>query len=151
MTWDHSIVMPLAILFAATMAASPTPAAVLATLPPALAAAVRDYDDAQINGDTRAFDRLLADDYALVNSRAQVENKAQMIADYTAPGFHLAPYVVEQPIVRLWSGGAVVGGEVALSGTSDGAPFTGRIRFADVWRLRGGRWQVVFTEVTPVK
>lgn len=141
----------LTLLLAAVAVTSPTPAATLAQLPPALAKAVRDYDDAQIKGDAHALDRLLADEYALVNSRAQIEDKRQMIADYTTPGFRLDPYVVERPIIRQWAGGAVVGGEVALSGTSDGAPFKGRIRFADVWRLRDGRWQVVFTEVTPVR
>ncbi|MGI4792991.1 MAG: nuclear transport factor 2 family protein [Janthinobacterium lividum] len=142
--------MPALLLTAAAIT-SPTSAAVLAGLPPALAQAVRDYDEAQIRGDARALDRLLADDYALVNSRAEVEDKRQMIADYTAPGFHLDRYVVEKPIVRRWQDGAVVGGEVALSGMSDGAPFNGRIRFADVWRLKGGRWRVAFTEVTPIK
>ncbi|MEQ7874323.1 nuclear transport factor 2 family protein [Sphingomonas sp. ASV193] len=141
----------MTVLLIALAAASPTPANVLAQLPPALARAVGDYDDAQIRGDASALDRLLAPDYALVNSRAEVEDKKQMIADYTTPGFHLDPYVVERPIVRQWPGGAVVGGEVGLSGTSDGKPFKGRIRFADIWRLRKGRWQVIFTEVTPVK
>lgn len=143
--------MPALLLVLAAAVASPTPAAVLAELPPALARAVRAYDEAQISGDGRALGRLLAQDYALVNSRAEVEDKRQMIADYTAPGFHLDRYVVEKPIVRRWQGGAVVGGEVALSGTSSGAPFKGRIRFADVWRLARGRWQVAFTEVTPVR
>lgn len=141
----------LTFLLALAAATGSTPAAALAQLPPSLAQAVRDYDDAQIKGDARSLDRLLADDYVLVNSRAEIEDKRQMIADYTAPGFHLDPYVVETPIVRRWQGGAVVGGEVALSGTNDGRPFKGRLRFADVWRLRDGRWQVAFTEVTPVK
>lgn len=141
----------LTLFLVAAAATSSTPAATLAQLPPSLSRAVRDYDEAQIKGDAAALGRLLADDYTLVNSRAQIEDKRQMIADYTAAGFRLDPYVVEQPIVRQWPGGAVVGGEVALSGTSDGAPFKGRIRFADVWRLRAGHWQVVFTEVTPVR
>ncbi len=139
------------IFLAAAVASGPTPADVLARLPPALARAVRDYDAAQIGGDASALGRLLADDYVLVNSRAEIEDKRQMIADYTAPGFHLEPYGVEKPIVRRWPGAAVVGGEVTLSGTSEGKPFRGRLRFADVWRLREGRWQVAFTEVTPVK
>lgn len=140
----------LTVLLAAAVIASPTPATVVAGLPPALATAVRDYDEAQIRGDARALDRLLSDDYALVNSRAEVEDKRQMIADYTAPGFHLDRYVVEKPIVRRWPSGAVLGGEVALSGRSEGAPFQGRIRFADVWQLKGSHWQVAFTEVTPI-
>ena len=89
--------------------------------------------------------------YALVNSRGAVEDKRQMVADYTDPGFHLDPYVVAKPIVRQWPDSAVIGGEVTLAGTSDGKPFKRRLRFADIWRRRAGRWQVAFTEVTPVK
>ena len=143
--------MIVAVIVAATAAADPASAAVPAQLPPDLARAVRDYDEAQIKGDADALGRLLADDYTLVNSRAEIENKRQMIADYTAPGFRLKPYVIEQPIIRLWPGGAVMAGAVTLEGASDGAPFKGRIRFADVWQKRSGRWRVVFTEVTPIK
>ena len=141
----------LALLLTTVAAISPTPSAVLGALPVALARAVQAYDDAQINGDARALNRLLADDYALVNSRGEVEHKSQMIADYTATGFRLDPYMVERPIVRQWPGGAIVSGEVTLSGVSDGEPFKGRIRFADIWRLHGTRWQVAFTEVTAIK
>ncbi len=143
--------MMTAILNAAVVVASPTPAAVLRQLPPDLSRAVNDYDEAQIKGDGGAMGRLLADDYTLVNSRGQVESKDQLIADDTAPGFHLKPYVVEQPIVRMWRDGAVMGGAVTLEGFSAGAPFKGRLRFADVWRKQEGRWQVVFTQVTPLK
>lgn len=143
--------MPMSALLALATATSPTPSGVLTQLPPALAQAVRAFDDAQISGNAAALNRLLADDYALVNSHAEVENKRQMVGDYTAPGFRLEPYVVERPIVRLWQGGAVIGGEVRLRGSSEGKPFDGRLRFADVWRLREGRWQVVFTEVTPIQ
>ena len=138
-------------LAAAVAAASPTPAPVLAQLPADLAQAVRQFDDAQIKGDAAALNRLLADDYALVNSRAEIENKRQMVADYTSPGFHLDPYVVEHPIVRVWRDGAILGGEVTLKGASAGKPFRGRLRFADIWRRRAGHWQVAFTEVTPVR
>ncbi|MFI4963800.1 MAG: nuclear transport factor 2 family protein [Caulobacterales bacterium] len=119
-------------------------------LPPDLARAAADYDRAQSSGDRAALERLLAPDYTLVNSGAQVETRAQFIAESTAPGFTLKPFAVEDPVVRVWPDGAVLAGAVTLEGVSDGAPFKGRIRFADVWRKRRGRWQVVFTEVTRI-
>jgi ketosteroid isomerase-like protein len=119
-------------------------------IPQELARAIVDYDNAQIRGDRGALERLLADDYVLVNSHAQIENKAALIHDYTAPGSTLMPYVVEEKIVKIWADGAVLAGAVTLQGTSDGAPFKGRIRFADVWQKRGMKWQVIFTEVTPI-
>ncbi len=60
-----------------------------AGIPADLARAVKDYDDAQIKGDRPALQRLIADDYTLLNSAGKIEDKAKLIADYTAPGFKL--------------------------------------------------------------
>lgn len=118
------------------------------TLSPDLAKAAADYDRAQIKGDGAELGRLLADDYQLVNGACEIYSKAQFIADSTTPGSSLEPYVVSHAINRVWADGAVLSGEVHLKGTSGGKPFAIRTRFADVWRKRGGKWQVVFTEVT---
>ena len=137
------------------LAAALLPPAALATaphpmLPPALAKAVAEFDDAQVHGDAAALGRLLADDYVLVNSQAQTEDKAAFIRDYTAAGFTLAPFTVEHELIRHWTGGAVLGGVATLRGTSGGKPYAVRLRFADVWRERDGHWQVVFTEAARV-
>jgi ketosteroid isomerase-like protein len=117
-------------------------------LPPDLARAAAAYDQAQIKSDGAALADLLADDYQLVNGACQISNKAQFIADSTAPGSTLEPYIVENAINRVWPDGAVLSGEVNLKGVTDGKPFAIRTRFADIWRRQHGKWQVVFTEVT---
>lgn len=119
-------------------------------LPPELARAVAEFDRAQIAGDGKALGRLLTDDYVLVNSRLQVEDKADFISDYTVAGWKLSPFVVEQEIDRSWQDGAVLGGVVTLRGSSAGKPFEVRLRFADVWRKRAGRWQVIYTQAMRV-
>ena len=120
-------------------------------LPPDLAAAARAFDAAQVQGDRAALERLLADDYLLVNSADQEESKADFIRDYTAPGFSFAPFTIERPVRRLWPGGAALGGVVAARGTSDGKPYAIRLRFLDIWAKRNGRWQLVLTEASHVK
>ncbi|UGB38238.1 nuclear transport factor 2 family protein [Frateuria soli] len=119
-------------------------------LPPALARAVAEFDRAQMQGNGAALARLLADDYVLFNSRGLVEDKAAFIHDYTAPGTSMKPFTVEDEVVRHWPGGAVLGGVVTLEGTSGGKPYKVRLRFADIWRERDGRWQVIFTGATRV-
>ena len=117
-------------------------------LPAALVQAMEDYDRAQVSGNRVELTRLLADDYVLVNGGAEIENKAQLIADFTDPAFKLSPYVVQHPNRIAWADGAVLAGEVELTGTNAGKPFVAHTRYADIWRLRAGRWQVVFTQVT---
>jgi len=106
------------------------------------------YDEAQIKGNRAELQRLLADDYTLLNSGGKIQNKAELIADYTAPGFKLEPFVVEQPIEKVWSDGAVMGGIATLKGVDGGKPFSATLRFSDIWAKRKGVWQVIYTHVS---
>jgi hypothetical protein len=119
-----------------------------AILPPDLAKAVADYDAAQIKGDGAELRRLLADDYTLLNSSGAIESKAQLIADYTAPGYKLDPFVVREPIEKVWAKGAVMGGIATLRGMDGGKQFEVTLRFADIWAKRHGVWQVIYTHVS---
>jgi hypothetical protein len=37
-----------------------------------------------------------------------------------------------------------------LEGTSGGKPFVDSHRYANLWRLRDGSWQLVFIQITPL-
>ena len=115
-----------------------------------LAEAVHDYDDAQVNGNAAELRRLIADDYTLVNSSGRIQNKAELIADYTTPGYKIEPFTVLEPVQKVWSDGAVMGGLVHLKGMDGGKPFAVTLRFADVWAKRDGKWQVVYAQVSRV-
>jgi hypothetical protein len=117
-------------------------------LPSDLAKAVADYDAAQIKGDGAELKRLLADDYTLLNSSGATETKAELIADYTAPGYKLDPFVVREQIEKVWADGAVMGGVATLRGVDGGKRFEATLRFADIWAKRHGRWQVIYTHVS---
>lgn len=117
-------------------------------IPADLAKAVKDYDEAQIHGNAAELQRLVADDYTLVNSKGKVQTKAELIADYTAPGYKIEPFVVQEPIQRVWGDCAIMGGLVHLKGKDGGEPFAVTLRFADIWARRDGRWQVVYTDVS---
>jgi hypothetical protein len=126
--------------------ASPT---IRATEPPAdLAKAVKDYDQAQITGNRAELERLLADDYTLLNSAGKTETKAQFVAESTAPDFKLEPFVVQDAIEKVWSDGAVMGGIAHLRGVDGGKAFEVDLRFSDIWAKRKGKWQVVYTHAS---
>ncbi len=131
--------MIIAALLAAASAA--------AHIPPDLAKAVAGYDRAQYTENRTELGRWLADDYRLINSSGATETKAQLITDFTAPGFNLEPFTVDQPVEKVWSDGAVMGGIATLRGTDGGKHFEARLRFADIWAKRKGRWQVIYTQV----
>lgn len=109
--------------------------------------AIADYEKAQIAGDRPALNRLLAEDYLLVNGGGGREDKKAFISDLVDPAFKLAPYTIDHPVLRRWKSGAVSAGIAHETGTSDGKPFDACIRFADTWKQEGGHWQVAFTQV----
>ncbi|MEO8064269.1 MAG: nuclear transport factor 2 family protein [Pseudomonadota bacterium] len=121
-----------------------------ADLPAGLVRALHDYDHAQFGNDVATLDRLVADDFMLVNSNASVENKAQFLADFNLPGFRIEPYVIEQPVHEVWRDGAVIGGLVNLRWTQGGEHQARQLRVAYVWVKRDGHWLAIYAQVTRV-
>jgi hypothetical protein len=122
--------------------------ALSAPLPADLGQAAKAYDQAQLTANGAALGRLLADDYLLVNTTGANETKAQFIADLTDPQYRMGPFSVEESITRVWADSAILGGVTTLNGTDHGKAFSVKVHFADVWAKRGGRWQVIYTQVT---
>jgi hypothetical protein len=131
-------------MVSAGVAASDAPA----RIPADLAARVHAYDDAQVRGDKAALEDLLAGDYVLVNSRGLRQTKADLIADYTKPGFKLEPFTIEEPVELVWKDGAVMGGVATLRGVDAGQSFEVRLRFSDIWAKRQGKWRVIYTHAS---
>lgn len=119
-------------------------------VPADLAKAATDFDLGQVKGDAAILERVLADDYLLLNSQDKREDKAQFIADYTAKGFTMEPFAIDDQVILVWADGAVLGGAVTMKGMSDGKPYSVRIRFSDIWAKRGGKWQVIYTHANRV-
>ena len=135
----------------AALALLVAPALALAgALPPDLAAAAHAYDAAQVNGDRTALERLVADDYVLVDGAGVVQSKAELIAGYVAPGFKLDPFVIEAPVEKVLGDTALLGGRVNMTGVDGGQRFALTVRFVDTWAKRDGRWRVVYSQVTRV-
>lgn len=116
-------------------------------LPVDLAAAATAYDIAQMKSDRAGLERYLADDYTLANTDGRNQDKAESIAGSMAPGRKTIYVAISQQVRKLWADGAVLGGMVDAKGIDQGKPFAMRARFVDVWAKRGGRWQVIFTQI----
>lgn len=126
----------LSLVFVIAACTAPAPSAPAAA--PDLTAAARRYEEAQIAGDAAALNELIADDYVLVGSDGARQNKAELIAFWTAEGFDPAPVTVTEPVDHRWRDGAALGGTVTLSWTQDGAPVSVTLRYIDIWALRDG-------------
>jgi hypothetical protein len=141
----------IALVFAATPAlAADAPMPAYPGVPADLAKAAIAFDRAQLKADGAVLRDLLADDYLLINSQDQRETKAQFIGDYTAAGFTMDPFAIDDQVIKVWADGAILGGAVTATGTSDGKPYSIRLRFTDVWAKRDGKWRVIFTHANRI-
>lgn len=137
-------------LAAGMTSATESASTAIVELPPDLAKAVNDYDRATIHNDVGALGDLVAEDYVLVNSDATVQNKQQYLADFNLPGFRIDPYVMEQPVLKVWANIALTGGLLHLSWTQDGERQKRLVRIAHVWARYDGHWRMTYTQVTRV-
>jgi len=120
-------------------------------LPRDLAAAATAYDIAQFKSDRAALDRWLADDYVMAGPDGRNQNKADLIRGMTAPGHRTISVSLTMTVRKWWSDGAVLGGIVDARGLERGKTTALHARFVDIWAKRGGRWQVVFTQMNDVR
>ena len=116
-------------------------------LPADLAAAATAYDIAQFRSDRAGLDRWLARDYVMAGPDGRSQGKADLIRAMTAPGHKTLSVSLDIAVRKWWGDGAVLGGMVDARGLDRGKPTSLHARFVDVWARRGGRWQVVFTQM----
>jgi ketosteroid isomerase-like protein len=121
-----------------------------ADLPPDLAKAVREYERATLANDTVTLAKLVVDDYMLVNSDSSVQDKDSYLADFKVPGFRMDPYVMREPLHRVWGDTALTGGIMPLGWTQEGKHQKRLLRIAHVWVKQGGRWRLTYTQLTRV-
>jgi hypothetical protein len=121
----------LALTFAAfTGVAEPAGAA---DIPADLASAVSEYERATLNNDTVALAKLVTDDYVLVNSDSSLQDKKRYLEDFKVPGFKMDPYVMREPIRKVWGTTALTGGIMPLGWTQEGKHQKRLLRIAHVW------------------
>jgi ketosteroid isomerase-like protein len=112
--------------------------------------AVRAYDQATVHNDVTALAQLVSDDYTLVNSDSTLQDKSSYLEDFKVPGFKLDPYVLQEPVRRVWGDTALVAGLMRLSWTLKGEHQARLLRIAHVWTKLEGRWRLAYTQLTRV-
>lgn len=122
----------------------------LTELPSELAKAIKEYDQATFRNDIGVLGKLVAEDYLLVNSDSTLQGKQSYLADFTAPGFRLDPYVMEEPVLKIWGNTALIAGRLHLAWTQDGRRQNRRVRIAHLWAKDDGQWRLRYTQLTRV-
>jgi Domain of unknown function (DUF4440) len=108
--------------------------------------------------DMSAFDRIVADDFMITHSRGKVLNKAQKRADVvsshsassTPPPESVFKIEEASTRVRVYKDVAISTGYITEKYMYQGKPVNDRVYFTNTYLKRGGRWQVVASQLTRV-
>jgi ketosteroid isomerase-like protein len=113
-------------------------------------AATQAACDAFRLGDLPAMERLLAPEFTLVNTSAQVQNRAQVMEEVRAGDPQYDRFENHSMTARVYGNTAVVQGITSLKGRSGGKPFAVDVRFTDTLVKVGGSWSIVVSHVTRI-
>lgn len=137
--------MPPFMLALLALAATPTDTA-------SLLAAADAFDRAQLAQDEAAMERMVLDDLIFIDGSGRRLGKKDLIAGWMALGDKYDPAEpVDRIVTPLGRDAAVVSAEVNICGTSGGARFCSRIRFADTFVKVGKQLRVAHIQVTRIK
>jgi hypothetical protein len=123
--------------FAAETSACPTDTAVLAALD-------TEYQAAVEKNDAASMDRLLADDFVLVNSKGEVYHKADLLTSARSANVSYEHQSDTRQTVRFWNGMAVVTALLWIKGVTGGNALDFDLWFSDVYLCTGKGWRYSF-------
>ena len=135
--------------------------ATLATLllNPAMSASVQEQEamaatqaacDAFRLRDIPALEHLLAPEFTLVSTNAEVQSRAQAMQEVRDGDPQYERFENHSMSARLYGDTAIVQGITSLKGRSGGKPFALDVRFTDTLVRVNGRWTIVVSHVTRI-
>jgi hypothetical protein len=115
----------------------------------------REYDliDAMLRNDPAAVSKFYAEDFTLINYRGTKVDKRGVLDALRAGVLRFDSLGISELNVRHYDGTLIVTAkqrQVAREPGADERPHGKDVRYANVYVLRSGVWQLVFTQITPV-
>ena len=114
-------------------------------------AAERRFFAALVAANLEDLDRILADDFVLIDvMRGDEIAKPALVAVLGSGQLRFAAIEPIEARVRLYPGTAVITGHTRMNGSFDGAPFTASSRYTHVYIEQEGRWRLVAAQGTQI-
>jgi ketosteroid isomerase-like protein len=110
----------------------------------------RDRAAAVVKGDVAAIEAQTSDDYILINANGELSDKAKTMNNIKTGVIKLTANEVSDLRVRVYGDTAVVTGKSTAKGTIGGRELTGPVMFTRVYVKKGGKWQSVAFQQTPI-
>ncbi len=111
----------------------------------------REWSVLTVKKDIAGLRRIIADDFAGVESSGRVVNKTQIINGIESGSDDVQSETTEDLKVRVYGETAVINGRLLIKGKKNEADYDLKLLFTDVWAKREGQWQVVNHQATQIK
>ena len=111
----------------------------------------RDAAAALMKKDFAGFAGVFSEDAVFTGPDGAVQTKAQLLADLKAGSLVIESTVISDMKVRVFGESAVVTYTTTDKGKYKGRDISGRYRWTDTFVRRGGKWQVVAGQGTPIQ
>lgn len=106
---------------------------------------------ALIDGDGRAVDHLLSDDFILVDMMSgSIIDKPSLISIIDAGQLKFESIEPADILVRCYDATAVITGRTDMRGSFSATPFSASSRYTHVYVMQQGRWRLVSAQGTPI-
>jgi hypothetical protein len=106
--------------------------------------------DAEKRRDVETIYSYLAADYKGVDPSGEWIDKAIMMDRYRNPDFVLSRLELNDITFAVASDSALESGSMALAGSFGEHQFQGNYRYSHFWILRMGKWQILWSQMTPI-
>jgi ketosteroid isomerase-like protein len=113
-----------------------------------VAALDTEYQAAVQRNDAAAMDRLLADDFVLVNGTGRVFTKADLLAEARSQDIIYERQEDTDQVVRLWGDTAVITALLWAKGAAKGKPFEYKLWFSDTYVRTADSWKYAFAQAS---
>jgi ketosteroid isomerase-like protein len=109
------------------------------------------WNEAQVNRDARALDRMLGSAFVNTEWDGEISDKSKFLADIKDPQFKPISLTIQDLKVSMYADSAVVVGIYHTKGIYQGKPYEHFGRFTDTWVFTEGRWQCVASHTSLLK
>jgi ketosteroid isomerase-like protein len=110
----------------------------------------QDACRAFLEADVAAAEALLAPEFTLVNSRAVVQSRDEVMTEIRARDPVYSEFRNHSMNAHVFGDAAIVQGITTVKGKSGATPFDVNVRFTDTLVRRQGKWRLVVSHVTGI-
>jgi ketosteroid isomerase-like protein len=101
-------------------------------------------------GDVAAAEALLAPTFTLVGPNAQVQSRAEVLAEVRSRDPRYEVFRNHSMTAQIYGDAAIVQGITSVKGVSGGKSFEADVRFTDTLIKDKGQWRLVVSHVTSI-